>query len=191
MSAAYILVAPDGSGKRITIFPDGASQYLQGVVNIDWAHQEIHEGDAFDWSEVIILGSGATQTYLITTPDSADWLHFSYVVEGSFGITMDIYEGADRSGTTLQTMLNRNRNSANEATGTLHKGTSGGSTDGTLIRTWKSGTGAAGGKTSGTSGEATERILKRNTKYLVRITSAAASNDVAVQFGWYEHKFPA
>lgn len=32
-----------------------------------------------------------------------------------------------------------------------------------------------------------KRILKMNTKYLFRVTSMAASNDVSFRFNWCEH----
>lgn len=161
------------------------------VESLAFEHREIHEGDAFSWSEVITLGSAATQDYLITVADNEDWPHFAYAVDASFGVTVDLYEGADRTGTTIQTAYNRNRNSANTAGMTIHKGHSSGTTDGTRIFTAKSGTGAAGGRLSGSSAEATERILKQNTKYIFRVTSAAASNDISIRFNWYEHTFPA
>lgn len=208
-TSSWMRLAEDASGRKVLMFQDGTTLVnVQGVALVDEAgehvghedhglhvvsvafeHFEIHEGDSYNWSEVITLGSAATQDYLITVANTTKWPHFSYVIEGSFGIRIDLYEGADRTGTTLQTTFNRQRNSLNTAAMTIHKGHSGGTTDGTLIYSHKSGTGAAGGKLSGSSSEASERILAQNTKYILRVTSAAASNDIALSLNWYEHTF--
>ena len=210
MTADAIRVAQDANGVQFKTFYDGSARHCQGVALVDsdgnhvgsednglhvtaisFEHFELHEGDSFHFSEVITLGSAATQNYLLTVADTTKWPHFSYYIEGSYGVTVELYEGADRAGTAAQTAYDRNRNTDNTPGMTIHKGTSGGTTDGTRIVWLKSGTGTAGGRQSGTSGEATERILKQNTKYLFRITSAAASNDITVAFNWYEHTFAA
>lgn len=159
------------------------------VVAIDFEHYEIHEGDAYTLEEVITLGSGATQNYILTVPDTTKWPHFGYECEGSFGVTVEMFRGSDRTPTTLQTAINRNHNSLNTAGMTIHKGYSGGTTDGTKVLWSKSGTGTSGGKVAERSSESTERILKQDTQYTFRITSAAASNDIAISFSWYEHTF--
>jgi hypothetical protein len=160
----------------------------ESLMTIDYAHHEIHDGTMFSYDDVITLGSGATQDYVITVPDTTTWPHLAFDIEScDGGMTFELYEGTDKVGTTLQTTYNRNRNSATTATTTIHKGQSGGTTDGTRIGWRSSGTGAAGGKVSGQVGEATERVMKRNTKYIVRITSKAASNVVSVRFMFYEH----
>lgn len=155
---------------------------------VDYAHHEIHDGSAFYFHEVIQLGSAGVQDYLITTPNTKKWSHYGYDIESTTGgITVELYEAGDRTGTTLQTVINRNRNSTNLNTTTIHKGQSGGTTDGTRIAWVTSGTATAGGKQSGDVGTTHERILKQNTKYILRITSKAASNDIGVKISWYEH----
>lgn len=154
---------------------------------IDYAHHEIHEGSDFTYDDVITLGSGATQNYVLTVPDTGKWAHFGYEIDGIFGVTVELYEGSDRTPTTLQASFNRNRNSSKTATMTVHKGYSGGTTDGTRIMWRKAGSGTTSGKLAGKAGDDTERVLKQNTQYTLRITSAAASNDINVKLGWYEH----
>jgi hypothetical protein len=182
---AQVLAIQNGKAGSVTRLR--LDQITGSMQVVDYVHHEIHAGSAFNFQEVITLGSGATQDYLITVPDTTKWPHFGYSVEGGAGVTVEIYEGADRTGTTAQTIVNRNRNSATTATTTLHKGQSGGTTDGTRIVWRKSGTGVSGGRAAGNAGEGQERVLKRNTKYLLRITSAAASNDVSISLDWYEH----
>lgn len=160
----------------------------ESLMTIDYAHHEIHSGTAFWYDDVIQLASAATQDYLITVPNTTLWPHFGYVVESTAGgVTVELYEGADKSGTTEQTIRNRDRNSATTATTTVHKGQTGAGTEGTRILWRTSGTGAAAGRVAGNVGEGTERVLKQNTKYIFRVTSKANTNDIGITFNWYEH----
>jgi len=154
---------------------------------IDYAHHEIHAGSHFEYTDCLPLASAGTQDYLITTPNTTKWAHFSWDVEGSAITAVDFYEATDKTGTTLQTVFNNDRNSATTATVTVHKGVSGGTTDGTKIWCHKSGS-STGASRSGASSETNnEFILKQNTKYLIRITSGTADNLVNLTIGWYEH----
>lgn len=160
----------------------------ESLMTIDYAHHEIHDGTSFWVDDVVQVDNAATQDYLITTPDTTKYAHWGYEVNGTVGgITIELFEAADRTGTTALTLLNRNRNSATTATLAIHRGQSGGTTDGTRILWATDGTGTAAGKESGKVGEGTERVLKRNTKYIFRITSKVNDNDIAVRFNWYEH----
>lgn len=163
---------------------DSATHTLQ---TIDYAHHEVHAGSSFYYHDVIKLGNAGVQDYIITVPDTTKWPHFGLEIDynDSSGITQ-IFEATNKIGTTLQTSFNRDRNSATTATTTIHKGQSGGSTDGTRIF-WKRV--GAGKQSGGISGTAEERILKRNTKYIIRLTNTATTdNNVTVVFRWYEHQ---
>lgn len=164
---------------------DKATNSLQVV---DYAHHEVHAGSSFYYHDVISIANAATQDYLITTPNTTVWAHFGVEVDFNDGAgTLELYEAADRTGTTAQTVFNRNRNSANTATTTVHKGQSGGTTDGTRIMWKRHGSGKEVGGQSGTS---EERILKQNTKYILRITNVAGAgvtNNITVIMRWYEH----
>lgn len=153
------------------------------IVASSYEHYEIHSGNAFYCHDVINLGSAATQDFLITTPNTTKWAHFEYQSSGTGGYSLELFEGADRTGTTLLTMVNRNRNSLTTATTTLHRGTSGGTTDGTRIGWKRSGSNTL----SGSSENRAERVLKQATKYIFRVTSHDASNYISLNFGWYEH----
>lgn len=160
-------------------------EITRALVFLDYAHHEVHEGDSFYFNENLALGNGASQDYLFTTPNSAKRAHWGYEFDAiDAGVTLNIYEASDRAGTTLQTVFNRDRNSISANTTTLHKGVSGGTTDGTNIGTRRAGARTIG-RQFGTSGE---RILKENTKYIVRLTNlSTATNNVWVEFNWYEH----
>jgi hypothetical protein len=153
---------------------------------IDYVHHEVHAGSSFRYYDVIALGNGASQAYLITVPDTTKWPHLFYFVEGlDAGVTVTLTEGADRTGTTAQTPLNRNRNSLTAATTLVHKGYSGGTTDGaTTVVNRRLGQ----NRTAGSAGTNIEIILKRNTKYVFTVTNLSTStNNVQIILDWYEH----
>lgn len=159
---------------------------FKAPIGIDVAHHEIHEGDTFTFCDVVALGNGGIQDYIITTPNTAKWAHLGYMIDFNDGAGIfEMFEATDKVGTTLQTAYNRERNSAKVSTTTIHKDQTGGTTDGTKICMRRSGS----GKTlSGTVGSGSERVLKQNTKYIVRLTNATTStNNVSVELDWYEH----
>lgn len=155
---------------------------------IDFAHHEIHDGHHFMYSDCVELDDDATQVYLITTPNTTKWSHLSFDIRGSAITAMDVYEGTDRNGTTSQTILNNNRNSAITSVNTLHKGVSGGTTDGLKIWCHKGGSATGASSSTGiSSSQDSEIILKQGTKYLIRITSETVDNLINLKLNWYEH----
>jgi hypothetical protein len=163
-------------------------KYTHATTTIDYVHHEIHDGATYMYHDVIDdLDNNVAQDYMITTPDTTKWLHISHDIEAIGPITVEIYEATDKTGTTAQTLYNRDRNSATTATGTIHKGTSGGTTDGTKIVYWKGGISSNKTQNSATHGTASEKILKQNTKYILRLTSRMDNNMISVSIGWYEH----
>lgn len=174
--------------------PDNALRKLifdsvhKAIVVSQIEHKEIHEGNSFSYRDVITLGAAGVQDYLITTPNTTTWAHFGYEFEGQSEVLLDFYEGTDKSGVALQSnVFDRNRNTHNAATTTIHKGTSGGTVDGTLILSRVSGSATGAGKGGAQVGEGQERVLKQNTKYIFRLTSAGASNKISLRLSWYEH----
>jgi len=154
---------------------------------IDYSHHEVHAGSHFIYLDAVTLNDTQTQVYLITTPNTTKWAHMLFAMDGSAITQFDLYEGADRLGTTAQTAGNSNRNSSTVATTTIHKDVSGGTTDGTLISRYKGGSSTK--QSIGSTGTRSEEeiILKQNTKYLFRITSGSDGNLCNVRFVWYEH----
>ena len=164
-----------------------ADDVTHSLMVINHEHHEIHEGTTFRYSDSLIMASAATQVYLITTPNTTKWAHFTLDIDGSAITAVDVYEGSDRSGTTLQTAYNANRNSNNINTTIIHKDISGGTTDGTKIYGYKSGSSSNQSRSAAIVDHDSEVVLKQNTKYLVRITSGTTDNLVNVLFNWYEH----
>jgi hypothetical protein len=161
---------------------------------IDYAHHELHSGSSFMYHDVIAsLSNTIVQDYVIITPNTSRWSHIGHSVESTGPLTLQIFEGSDRtSARTLQTVFNRDRNSSIAATTMIYKNdatgaSSGGTTDGTRIVWWSGGI-ANNKTTNGTNvGSSNEKILKRNTTYIFRITSGMDSNLISVSFDWYEH----
>lgn len=156
------------------------------AVTIDWAHHEIHAGHSYFYADAVTLGV-ASQDYLITTPNSTPYAHMIIHADGTEVTSFSIYEAGDRAGTTGQTIYNSNRNSATASVLTIHKGTSGGTTDGTLVSYYASGSAHGSSAQSATITFSNEIILKKNTKYIFRTTSGTAGNLCNIRFSWYEH----
>lgn len=156
------------------------------LVTIDTPHHQIHEGEQFTFQEVIQLGSAGTQDYILTVP-AATFPHFGYKVDGIYGVTIEMFTGTGfTQSAAASTVFNRNMASAKTPGMTIKKGHDAGSGDGTRFVWRKAGSGTSAGKLQGSASEASERILNASTHYLFRITSAAASNDISVEFDWYE-----
>lgn len=157
-----------------------------GLVVVPQTHYQVHTGASFRYSDSVTLNAAATQDYLITTPNTAKYAHFTFKADGSAITSFVMYEGADRTGTTSQTLWNANRNSGTTATVTIHKGASGGTTDGTQMITYSSGASQGASRSDAHAQYDNEWVLKANTKYLFRVTSGSASNLCNVDFQWYE-----
>jgi len=159
------------------------------LVCIDYSHHEVHEGDLFTYHDTVTgMTNGATQYYMITTPDTTKWAHFGLKFEGQGLATIAVYEASDKTGTTLQTSFNKNRNSLTAATTTVHKAVSGGTTNGTQIYTATAGSGTnSNNLTIGKAGSSEEWILKQNTKYIILITNGTVTQTVNLELLWYEH----
>ncbi len=153
----------------------------------DYSHSEIHDGNHYLYSDSITLANNVSQDYLITTPDTSKYAHMIRILDGSAITEMYLYEATDKTGTTLQTTRNRDRNSGNTSGVIVHKGTSGGTTDGVLISQYKSGSATNQSRNPSSNPANAEIILKRNTKYILRITSKTNDNLVNVLLDWYEH----
>ncbi len=154
---------------------------------IEYEHHEIHSGSHFFYTDSVELGSGGVQDYMITTPDTTKWAHMTFSATGSAITTVQLYEAGDRTGTTGQTLRNSDRNSLTASVLTVHKGQSGGTTDGTLIWTMKSGAATQQSRTGLAANRSAEIILKQGTKYILRVTSGTAANLTNLQLEWYEH----
>ena len=156
---------------------------------ITYPHHEIHDGSSFVISDVQNLDT-TTAYWMITTPDSTKYSHVIFDVTCTGEFTLTITEGADRTGTTALTAINRRRiGTPTAATLVMHRGYSGGTTNGaTTIFTMRDGATGVSGKTISGGGARgmNEFILKPNTKYIIAVTTYADSW-VSGHLDWYEH----
>lgn len=134
------------------------------------------------------LANAGVQEYLITTPDTTTWAHMSIDTSGSAITQFDIYEDSGFAGTTDNelTPYNSNRNSSSLATTRVFTTPTTDTDEGTLIRTFKGGSSSQQSRSA--TGSETERtlILKQNSNYLVRFTSASDNNFVNMDLYWAE-----
>ena len=183
MNAVIILVKTE-SGIESALRVDDKTRAL---VLIDTIHHEIHEGELFYSDNSDTLANGGVVNYLLTTPNDDKAIHLAYVVDGSAITQIDVYEGSDKAGVADITVFNANRLSSNAPTMTIKKGLNGGTTDGTLIKTHKSGSSTGVSSRNSASIRVGEIILKKGTKYILRVTSSTADNLTNTKFEWYEH----
>ena len=160
-------------------------QHGGAITFISQEHHMIHEGRSFRYEDSVTLGSAVSQDYLLTVP-SGDYPHFTFSADGSAITQVQVFEDTDKTGTTLQTTFNANRNSATASVMTVHKSVTGGTTDGTRIATYSSGSASNQSKSSSIAEFNKEFILKTNTKYIIRITSGTAGNLCNISMNWYE-----
>lgn len=164
-------------------------EYTRTLVQLDFSHHEIHDGDMF-YAECVnaLMEENDKIELIFVTPNTTKWMHAFIGVSVTGATTLQIYEGVVTSndGDAISE-VNRNRNSSNEATVVItHSPTI--TNNGTLIQTKYCG---ATGKFSADGEDQrneNEWILKQNTKYLLCLT-AGASIKGKVFCNWYEHSF--
>lgn len=185
--AAEMREADDGVQLVFSLNRKQIDDLSLALITLDFPHHELHEGHHFFYTDAVALDSGQLQNYLLTTPNTIKHIHLVMHHDGTAITTFEFFEGTDRTGTTLQTLFNNNRNSSNTPGMTIHKGVSGGSIDGTRLRFYKSGdaTGNSSKQPAESRNEA-EIILRAGTKYIMRITSGTNGNLTNAQFYWYE-----
>ena len=155
------------------------------LVTIDYAHHEIHSGNHFYVKDVQDLAGTSNYDLIFLTPDTLEYIHlffdFWHEQEGGFVITEDAT--VDNNGTPV-VPVNNNRNSAHAPVlKVFHTPTNPGG--GTVIYNYQTGAGKQGG---GDKRPEDEIVLKRNTRYWMRLSNKAAGNCLYdYHFKWYEH----
>lgn len=167
--------------------PAGRDSATNTLQTIDYPHHEIHSGSNFFYTDSNTLGSGVSNDTMIITPDNTAWAHMTFMATGSAITTVEFFEDTDRTGTSLKTSYNSNRNSSSTSGLSIYEGTSGGTTNGTLIWGMSSGSASGSSREGLTASHEGEIVLKQNTKYILRVSSGTASNLTNVQLSWYEH----
>lgn len=169
-------------------YPIRSDEITEILMGISTAHSHIHHGDSFVVTDVQNL-STTTVKWMVTTPNVTRWAHMLIDIDCTGEMQILITEGADRIGTTTLISHNRNRNNTTTNAGlVIHRGTSGGTTDGaTALWTHRSGASSLGALAA-SPGQARgeEFVLKQNTKYVIAVTTYA-NVYVTFDLDWYEH----
>jgi len=151
---------------------------------VEREHHEIHEGTHFFICDYQSFSNAEVVDFTVVTPNTTEWSHMVFNIEGSGAVSMSIFETAvvDTPGTAVLS-YNNNRNSANTTGLTIRIGDT--FTD-TGTEIYKQSKGA--NKKVGIVTRNREIILKQNKTYLFRITNETSSaNIISWCMEWYEH----
>jgi hypothetical protein len=166
---------------------DKATNTLQ---TIDYAHHEVHAGSHFFYSNYDSdVDTGAPKYYRLTTPNTTTWIHLTLILYSEGIGTWELFENptVNASGTTA-TVFNSDRNSATAA-GLVVAYDATSTADGTLLKTWRTGSGTnAPTRIGSTTDRDEEIILKQNEDYFIKFTPDADNAKTKLELGWYEHQ---
>lgn len=172
---------------RTAIYPVRIDQTTDAAAVVDYEHKEVHTGDAFYVTQVDKLDDTEITSHRFYPPNTAEWMHFFFVIEAQAACLIEIREGITNILEASSGILNRNRNFSDALTTMGHERQLAAATAGTVIWSWASGGATAPSKTPAFTRQSGEIVLKQNTKYEVRVTSSVDDNSVSTYFTWYEH----
>ena len=170
-----------GAGETDDIRIDAATNTLQ---TIGYEHHEIHSGSHFYICGHQAMSNGEVVDFTVVTPNTTEWAHMTFSIEGTGAISLEIHEGAtvDVAGTAVS-VFNNNRNSANTTSLTVREGDTF-TGEGTLIYAQQVGA----NKVAGSVQRDREIVLDQNNTYIFRITNETAlANELNYCAEWYEH----
>jgi hypothetical protein len=167
-------------GAKSSVFM--CQQVINAEVSLIW------EGKAFFHIQGFTLDDTESKKFLIEIPGGPKFVHFNSAIITGLGAILEVCEGADRDGDIEKVAYNANRNMPDNAQTTIYEGVTGGSTDGTPIKTYNIGanTGNPLVDGGGTADESPKVILQQSTKYCLNITSQGNGNNITVILGWFE-----
>ena len=159
------------------------------LLTMDFEHHHVHEGATYEaWFSAAGVANNATAAMLMTTKDTDDLVHIVCRATVTAQCLLEIIEAPTATHGNAITPRNRNRSLANpDASTDTVSSTPTSISGGTVIYAELLGSGRASG---GESRSSAEYILKRNTKYLFRVTCQAGSggtSNINIDLGWYSH----
>lgn len=175
---------------RVQIGPGDVISYLPVVV--DYPHHQVHEGEAFIFSDLQTggLAVAATRDIRVSVGALAATTHTPHLLLEFIADALaeiEIYEGTTwTSGGTAQVGYNRNRNVADD-TGTLYvPGATALTVNAIGTSIWKGMTTGAKNSAGGTDRGAYEFVLKPSTEYCVRVTSRTTGLKFLTRLEYYK-----
>lgn len=162
------------------------SQLQNEVVNIDFAHEKIHQGKGFFLVDMVTLSASGSQFWHVKTPNTTTRIHMLFGLEASLSGILRLYAQPTltNDGTAL-TPLNSDRNSANASVLSCFR-TPTITANGTLFAEQSVGGNNTNARVGGSYEGRNELILKQNTSYLVQFVADANSTRTSIVFNWYE-----
>jgi hypothetical protein len=182
--------SPTGNALNVQIGPGDIISNIPVVQLYD--HHQLHEGETFRWSVYVAsLANNASKDIRIVVPNitittnavtQCPHLRFEFI--SSVGGLAYLYEGTTFTGNgTARTPIAMERNGTYTALMQIHEDPTVNAI-GTLL--WQGLLLASKQSAGDTNGSEMEFVLKNNTSYLVRFTSAGNSNQVLIRLVWYE-----
>jgi hypothetical protein len=174
----------DGLTKPLRL--DKATDTIQ---TIDYGHHEVHSGSHFFWTDFDDdVDTASPKYYRLTTANTTSWVHLTLALYSEGVGTWQLFENptVDSAGTPA-TVFNNDRNS-NKTAGMVVAYDSTSTSDGTLIKVWRTGSGTTNPSRVGVeSGRDSEIILKQNEDYFLKFTPDSDNAKTKIDFEWYEH----
>ena len=156
---------------------------------ISYEHHEIHAGRHFFYSDYDSeVDTGTPKYYRITTPNTARWAHMTFTLYSEGIGTWQLFENPTvNAAGTPATLYNNDRNSVNAATVVIAPDPTS-TADGTLLQTWRTGSGTTAPSRIGSeSSRDKEIMLKQNEDYFLKFTPDADNARTKLELEWYEH----
>lgn len=160
-----------------------STNFVTSAMSFD--QKMILEGRSFTHNQLNTLSNGANLDFTILAPNTDRETHFKYSSNSSASCILRIYEAPVLTTGGLLTPYNRNRNSS-ITNGSILNSVTAVTTLGTLIRETQFGQGTGGG-IAGQFESALEIIFKKNTRYLIRLTSQSNNNIISSILNWLEY----
>lgn len=177
-----IAIWNEGRTKAVTVSTDGAKERLD-VSTKDDLDVAITNGNAYSHADIHTLGNNVTYYHLLIVPNTATRIRFSFNIASTGPVKVQFYEAPTTTANgTAADEINRDRNSVNVASMTMFQDPTV-TVDGTLLQEFS--LGATGGAKAGAT-ETRVWVLKQNTKYLVKLISGQASNEISTELFWVE-----
>lgn len=175
---------PTGNALNVQIGPGDPIGNIP--VFVDSPHHHLHEGEMHQYTYApAAISNAATLNHRMVVPTltaTTRTPHIEIEVDCTGEAWVYLYEAPTTSANgTLQTVYNKNRNSATTPGSTIYLAPTV-TTPGTMVSAWIVGSGQ---KAGGQSRESIEWDLKSNTVYLIQVVSKNASN-ICMRFIWYE-----